>query len=374
MHFVDLTKQYQNIRDDIGNAIARVLESSVFIGGDEVETFEKEIAKYCGTRYAIGVNSGTDALLLSLKALGIGSGDEVITTPFTFIATAEVIASVDARPVFVDIDPITYNIDINQIKHALTSHTKAVIPVHLYGQLVDMNALASLTKERNIVIIEDACQAIGASYNGKRAGNFGKVGCFSFFPSKNLGTCGDGGIITTNDESINEKLRLLRNHGSSPQAKYKNIILGTNSRLDAIHAAILRVKLKYLNKWNDDRNRVAKLYTSTLNKIPMIRTPVCKKQYYHVYHQYTIRVIERELLKNYLIKKNIPTMIYYPIPLHLQPAFAYLGYHEGDFPNAEKAASEVLSLPIFPEITSEQQMKIAIAIQNFYENHYHIRS
>lgn len=367
MKFFDLKKQYQSIKKEIDRAIKNVLESGQFVGGMEVEKFEKYIAKFCGIKYAISVNSGTDALFLSLKALGIGPGDEVITTPFTFIATAEVIANLGAKPVFVDIDFGTFNIDSPKIKEKITKRTKAIIPVHLFGQMAEMKEIMKIAKKYNLFVIEDAAQAIGAEYKGKKAGTIGDIGCFSFFPSKNLGAYGDGGMIITNNKKLAEKIRLLRNHGSSPKNKYLNLILGTNSRLDAIQSAILRVKLKYLKNWIKKRQEIAKYYDQNLKGVGDIITPEIFSNRTHTFHQYTIRTKHRDELKKFLEKNGIPTMIYYPIPLHLQPCFKYLGYKKGDFPEAEKTSKEVLSLPIYPELSKKEQDFIIEKIKKFFK-------
>ena len=389
MQFLDLKAQYKSIKKEIDSAIKRVVDSGIFIGGPEVENFEKEIAQFCGTKYAIGVNSGTDALLLTLRALGIGKGDEVVTTPFTFIATAEVITTVGAKPIFVDIDPKTFNINPQKLLNKLDqlnklkklSNLKAVIPVHLFGQMAEMGEIMKIAKEYKLYVIEDAAQAIGAKIQLKtqnkkqttkkwqRAGSIGDVGCFSFFPSKNLGAYGDGGMIVTNNKNLVDKIQLLRNHGSSPKEKYKNLILGTNSRLDAIQAAILRVKLKYLEKWSKKRAEKAVYYTAHLSKLNKIRPPYIAQGFNHIFHQYTIRVSKqvRDKLTKYLKEQGIPTMIYYPLPLHLQPAFKFLGYKNGDFPGTEKAVREVLSLPIYPEIEKKDQDFIIAKIKEFYE-------
>ena len=355
--FLDLSSQYKSIKKEIDKAIKRVLESNQFIGGDEVKEFEKEIAKFCSTKYALSVNSGTDALFLSLKALGIGLGDEVITTPFTFISTAEVIANCGAKPVFVDIDPKTFNINPLKIEEKINKKTKAIIPVHLFGQMADMTRIMRIARKYGLYVIEDAAQAIGAEYKNKKAGTFSDLGCFSFFPSKNLGGYGDGGMVVSNNEELAEKIRLLKNHGSSPKEKYLNLILGTNSRLDTIQAAILRVKLKHLEEWSKARAKKAGLYTNQLGKLKELITPSIASGRTHIFHQYTVRVNEqvRDKLNKYLSSQGIPTMIYYPVPLHLQPAFKYLGYKKGDFPEAEKASEEVISLPIYPELNKNDQ-------------------
>jgi dTDP-4-amino-4,6-dideoxygalactose transaminase len=387
--FLDLTSQYKLIKKEIDEAIKRVLESGQFIGGKEVEDFEKEFARFCGVKYAISVNSGTDALYLSLKALGIGPGDEVITTPFTFIATAEVIANLGAKPVFVDIDHRTFNIDPQQIAYQLNKlsrlsklKVKAIIPVHLFGQMADMDEIMRIAKKYKLFVVEDAAQAIGAEIKLKtqssklktetkkskvfRAGSIGDLGCFSFFPSKNLGAYGDGGMVVTNNKKLAEKIRLLRNHGSSPKNKYLNLILGTNSRLDAIQAVILRVKLKYLKKWIKKRQEIANYYNQSLKGVGDIKVPEILPDRTHTFHQYTIRTKYRNELKKYLEKNGIPTMIYYPLPLHLQPAFKYLGYRKGDFPESEKASKEVLSLPIYSEIRLKDKNLVIKKIREFY--------
>ena len=375
--FLDLKLQYKSIKKEIEKSIQVVLDKGIFIGGEEVSNFEKEFAKFCGVKYAISVNSGTDALFLSLKALGIGQGDEVITTPFTFIATAEAIANCGAKPVFVDIEPKTFNIDPVKIEEYLTKKTllrqgfggqaKVIMPVHIFGQMADMNEIKKIAKKHNLFVVEDACQAVGAEYNGKKAGLMGDVGCFSFFPSKNLGAMGDGGAIITNNKKLNDKIRLLKNHGSDHKDKYKNLVLGYNSRLDSVQASLLRVKLKYLDNWNKARIKIANYYSENLKEIKEIEAPGIENIKSHVFHQYTIRVKLREKLKKFLEKQGIPTMIYYPLPLHLQPALKYLGYKKGDFPEAEKATKGVLSLPIYPELSKENQDFIIEKIKEFYK-------
>jgi len=367
MQFLDLKVQYKSIKEEIDAAIKRILESCVFIGGVEVEEFEKEIANFCGAKYAIGVNSGTDALFLSLKALGVGPGDEVITTPFTFIATAGVIANCGAKPVFTDINPKTFNIDSSKIEEKITEKTKAILPVHLFGQMADMDEIMDIARKHNLYVVEDAAQAIGATYRVKKAGSIGDIGCLSFFPSKNLGAYGDGGMIVTNNEELANKIRLLKNHGSSPMGKYLNLIIGTNSRLDALQAAILRVKLKYLSGWSKKRAEIASYYNNALKGVGDIITPIVKPDRNHIFHQYTIRTAQRDKLQQYLKEKEISTMIYYPLPLHLQPAFEYLGFKEGDFPEAEKTSKEVLSLPIYPEISQKDQDFITKEIKGFFK-------
>ena len=366
MQFLDLNVQYKSIKEEIDEAIERVLESAVFIGGKEVEEFEKEVAQFCGVKYAIGVNSGTDALFLSLKALDIKQGDEVITTPFTFIATAEVIANLGAKPVFVDINHETFNIDSSKIEKAITQKTKAIIPIHLFGQMADMDEIMEIARKHNLYVIEDAAQAIGAEYMGRKAGTIGDFGCFSFFPSKNLGAYGDGGMIITDNDKLAEKISLLKNHGSSPKEKYLNLIIGTNSRLDAIQAAILRVKLKYLSKWSKKRAEKADYYSKNLRGIGDIIVPITLSDRNHIFHQYTIRTKFRDKLQKYLNEQGVPAMIYYPLPLHLQPAFEYLNHKQGNFPESEKAAKEVLSLPIYPELLEKDQNLIIEKIKEFF--------
>jgi dTDP-4-amino-4,6-dideoxygalactose transaminase len=366
MQFLDLKKQYQSIKGEVDLAIKQVLESGAFIGGEEVEQFEAKVAEFCKVKYAIGVNSGTDALFLSLKALGIGAGDEVITTPFTFIATAGAIVNCGAKPVFVDIDPETFNIDSSEIEGKITKNTKAIIPVHLFGQMADMDEILEIAKKHRLYVIEDACQAMGAQYQNQKAGTLGDLGCFSFFPTKNLGAYGDGGMVVTNNEKLAGDIRLLKNHGSSPKEKYLNLIIGTNSRLDAIQAAILRVKLKYLSQWSKKRLEKASYYGQNLREVGDIITPFISKDKIHIFHQYTIRTNSRDALVEFLKEEHIPVTIYYPISLHLQPALKYLGYKEGDFPVAETAAKEVLSLPIYPELEEMEQEIIVKNIGNFF--------
>lgn len=381
---IDLVRQYKTIKSEIDVALGRVLESGQFILGPGVEAFEAEIAHYCGAKHAIGVASGTDALLLSLKALEICPGDKVITTPFTFFATAGAIINAGATPIFVDIEPKTYNINPDKIREALEradartrEQIKAVIPVHLYGQMAEMDAILEIAEEYELTVIEDAAQAIGAEYKrslfpadarnkNKRAGTLGHLGCFSFFPTKNLGAYGDGGMVVTNNSELAEKIRLLRVQGSKP--KYHHHLVGTNSRLDALQAAILRVKLKYLDGWSRARAEHAADYNYKLAHLKEIETPGVMPSRTHIYHQYTIRVLKdkRDALRQFLKEHGIETEIYYPLPLHLQPALRFLNHREGDFPEAERAAREVLSLPIFPELTSEEKGYILEAICEFF--------
>ncbi len=363
MPLLDLTRQYQSIKQEIDQAVMYVLEKGSFILGEEVKLLEEEIASLCGCMYGIGVNSGTDALLLSLMVHGIGSEDEVITTPFTFIATAEVVAMLGAKPVFVDIDPRTFNIDVQQIEQAVTKKTKAVIPVHLYGQMADMDPIMDLAKKYNLIVIEDAAQAILSEYKGKYAGSIGHTGCFSFFPAKNLGAYGDAGMILTNNKDTAERLKMLRNHGSS--IKYHHSLIGCNSRLDEIQAAVLRVKARYITKWTQKRIQIAKSYNESLRDIPWFTTPFEEEWNKCVYNQYTLRVQSRDKFQEHLTEIGIPSAIHYPMPLHEQEAFSYLGYKQGDFPESEKASAEVISLPIYPELTDEQREAVVAAIRAF---------
>lgn len=359
---LDLKAQYLGIKDEIDQAVLNVLDSAKFILGPEMKALEEEIAAYCGTKYAVAVANGTDALVLTLKAMGIGPGDEVITSPFTFFASAETVAQVGATPVFVDIDPVTLNMDLNQLEDKITSKTKAIIPVHIFGQMVDVERVLEIAARHDLKVIEDAAQAIGAEYRGKRAGSIGHAGTFSFFPTKNLGGYGDGGMIVTSDEHLAAELRMLRFHGC--QTKYYHEKLGFNSRLDEIQAAILRVKLKYLDQWNQARRERAAAYDELLAGQPLM-VPGKDGQALPIYHLYVIRLPGRDLLLENLKKHGIASGIYYPVPLHLQRAFRYLGYKEGDFPVAEKACSEALAIPCYPELTQVQQAEIVKVIAGF---------
>ncbi len=368
--FIDLKLQYSLIKDEIKKAIDNILESQQFILGESVERFEGLIADYCGGRFAVGVASGSDAILLSLMALDVNANHEVITTPFTFFATAGSISRGGSKPVFVDIEPMTFNINPDLIEEKITRRTKAIIPVHLFGQMADMDPILEIAKERNLYVIEDAAQSIGARYKDKRAGNMGDTGCFSFFPSKNLGCYGDGGVIITSSEEIAKKLRLLRVHGS--RSKYYHEYIGCNSRLDALQAAVLEVKLKYLDKWTEMRrenaNRYKKLFKETgLVDNGFVVIPFEKEYNYHVYNQYVIKVKERDKLFSFLRENGVGVEIYYPLPIHLQKCYKFLGYKEGDFPEAEKASKEVIAIPIYPELTFEQQIYIVEKIYEFYK-------
>jgi len=362
---LDLTRQYQPLREPIQAALARVAESQRFILGAEVERFEQRFAEYCGTRYAIGCASGTDALELALMAANIGPGDEVLTVPFTFFATAGAIMSACAQPVFIDVEPGSFNLDVRQLDHALAAHPsiKAILPVHLYGSCADMGPILERAAARGIPVIEDAAQAVGAEWRGQRAGSIGTIGCFSFFPTKNLGGFGDGGMLTTNDEELARKLRALRVHGSFE--KYIHQWAGMNSRLDALQAAVLDVKLDHLDDWNRARQRNAALYRESLAGI--VTTPVQQPyQTRHVYNQFVIRCARRDELRKFLAESGVGTEVYYPLPLHLQPALAAYGYRAGDFPASEQLSKEVLALPIFAELTEEEIATVAGLIREFY--------
>jgi dTDP-4-amino-4,6-dideoxygalactose transaminase len=364
--FLDLRAQHTSIRGEILEAVTTVLDSQRFILGPQVDAFEQEVSLVTGCVNSIGCASGSDALALALMALEVGRGDEVITTPFTFVASAGAIARAGATPVFVDIDPHTFNIDPAAIEKAITLRTKAIMPVHLFGLASDMNKIQDMASAHRIPVIEDAAQAIGARYEGRAVGSIGLIGCFSFFPSKNLGAAGDGGMVTTNDARLADKLRLLRVHGA--RKKYEYETLGMNSRLDALQAAILRVKLRHLSRWSIARRNNAKRYCELFREFrveTMITPPADKPGSVHIYNQFTIRVKERDALREYLKSRRIPTEIYYPKPLHLQDAFAYLGHKTGDFPKAEAASREVLSLPIYPELTEEQQRAVVAAFADF---------
>ncbi|MFV9510483.1 DegT/DnrJ/EryC1/StrS family aminotransferase [Tepidibacillus sp. LV47] len=362
---LDLSEQYQHLKGEIYEALEQVMSSSRFILGENVKKLEKDIAKYSHVAHGIGVANGSDALHISLLACGIQPGDEVITTPFTFFATAGSIARIGAKPVFVDIDPKTFNINPGLIEEKITDKTKAIIPVHLYGQAADMDPILEIAKKYHLAIVEDAAQAIGAEYKGRKIGQFGDTACFSFFPTKNLGAFGDAGMIITNNDELAEKMRVIRVHGSKP--KYYHHVLGYNSRLDEMQAAILNVKFPHIDEWNELRRKKAAYYNELLAELDdVVVTPYEEENRYHIYHQYTIRVKDRDALQTYLKEQGISTMIYYPLPLHLQPVFADLGYKEGDFPESEKAAKEVLSLPMYPELKQEQQEYVVAKIKEFY--------
>ena len=353
----DSKRQYAQIGEEAEKAVCEVMRSGCYILGPNVKALESELASYIGCKYTVALNSGTDALHIALRALDIGEGDEVITTAFTFVATAEAIGIVGARPVFVDIDADTYNIDPAKIEAAITSKTKAIIPVHLYGQPCDMDAIMSIAKKHNLKVIEDCCQAIGSSYKGKRVGTFGDIGCYSFYPTKNLGTMGDGGLCTVNDESLRDRLIALRNHGS--MVRYHNDELGVNSRLDEIQAAILRVKAKHIDEWNSLRREHAAYYNKLFANCSDIQTPVELDDTYCVYHQYTVKIPNRDAVHKMLGENGIGAMLYYPIPLHLQKVNAFVGMGKGSLPITEANTDVVISLPMFPELTQDEQDTVA---------------
>lgn len=359
---VDLKAQYLSIKKEIDEAIQRVLNKCNFIMGDEVKEFEEELASFCSAKYAVGVSSGTDALLLALKAINIQPGDEVITVPNTFIATTEAITMAGGKIKFVDIDEKTFNIDTNKIESAITNKTRAILPVHLYGQPANMDPIIDLAKKYNSKVIEDAAQAHGAEYNNKRVGALADIGIFSFYPGKNLGAYGDAGAVVTNDPDISNKIAMLRNHGRTK--KYEHEYEGYNCRLDTLQAAILRVKLKYINSWNEARRNHASSYRKLLQNTDII-LPTEQKDNKHIYHIFAVRTADRDNLLNKLKNEGIGAGIHYPIPLHLQPAYRYLGYKAGDFPITEKCAREIISLPMYPELDAVKIKKIAEAISKF---------
>jgi dTDP-4-amino-4,6-dideoxygalactose transaminase len=353
---LDLQAQYRPIRDAVIEAVTRVCDSQRFIMGPEVEGMERDLAAYLGVTHAVGVSSGTDAILLAMMALGIGPGDEVITSTYSFFATAGCVARIGATPVFVDIDPVTYNIDSAATAAAVTSRTRAIIPVHLYGQSADLDPLIAIAKRAGVPLIEDAAQAIGATYKGRMVGGVGRVGCFSFFPSKNLGAFGDGGLVTTNDDALAASLRRLRVHGADRQ--YYHQVIGGNFRLDALQAAVLRVKLPHLAGWTEARRRNAARYDELFADAGLtgrVTLPVASPHCRHIFNQYVIRVPRRDAVKAHLESRQVGCAIYYPVPFHEQACFAYLGYRTGQFPHAELAARETLALPIYGELTAEQQ-------------------
>jgi len=364
---LDLKAQYATIKDELLAAIAQVMESQHFILGPKVEECEKAIAQYSNCKFAVGVTSGSDALLACLMAENIGPGDEVITTPYTFFATVGAISRVGATPVFVDIDPETYNIDVRQIAGKITRKTRAVIPVHLYGQMAEMDPIMALAAKHNLVVIEDAAQAIGSESNGRRAGSIGHYGCFSFFPSKNLGAAGDAGMIVTNDPDRAEKLRILRAHGSKP--KYYHKVVGGNFRLDALQAAIVSAKLPFLDSWTEGRQRNAKVYDRLFAEAGLAESAVKLpkvNENRHIFNQYVIRVAHRDELQAHLKKNGIGTEVYYPVPMHVQECFAYLGHKAGEFRVSEAAAMETLALPIYPELSDAQLRYVVETIRSFF--------
>ena len=361
---LDLKAQYKCFEKEVLVEVKDIMERQDFVLGKEVQELEEKIARYCHTKYAIGVASGTDALILALRAMGIGPGTEVITTPFTFVATAEAIALTGAKPVFVDINPGTYNIEPSLIEERITSKTKAVIPVHLYGLCADMDPILKIAKKHDLKILEDCAQAIGSEYKGRRTGSMGDAGAISFFPSKNLGAFGEGGMVVTNNEAINGGVRLLRVHGSDK--RYYHDIIGYNSRLDNLQAAILGIKLKLLDQWIEERISLASFFNEQFSSLP-VDTPRTPEGYKHSYHLYVLRSKEKERIEAYLNDKGIESRTYYPIPLHLQKCFNYLGYKEGACPNAEAASKETFSIPVYPELNKDQREYIADTVRQFFK-------
>ena len=362
---LDSKRQYAQIGAEIEKAVCEVLRSGSYILGPNCKALETELAKYIGCNYTVTLNSGTDALHLALRALDIGAGDEVITTAFTFVATTEAIGIVGAHPVFADIDPNTFNIDPAKIEAAITPRTKAIIPVHLYGQPCDMDAIMDIAKRHNLYVIEDCCQAIGAKYKGQMVGTFGDIGCFSFYPTKNLGGMGDGGLISVNSENLKNRIIALRNHGGA--VRYYHDEIGVNSRLDEIQAAILRVKLNYIDEWNSARRSHAKTYNELFASCSDIITPSELNDTYCVYHQYTVKIPNRDNIHKMLQEAGIGAMLYYPVPLHLQKVHAHLGFEKGMLPVTEKNTELVISLPMFPELTLEEQKTVASTLINCIE-------
>ncbi len=372
---LDLKAHHEPLHQEIMAAIEQTFRSQTFILGPEVGKLEEQVAAYCQAKYGIGVTSGTDALLIALMALGVGPGDEVITTPYSFFATAGAVVRLGAKPVFVDIDPHTFNINPWKIEQAVTHRTKAIIPVHLYGQSADMGPIMDIANRRKVAVIEDAAQAIGTEYkDGRRVGSIGTIGCFSFFPSKNLGCLGDGGMVVTNDPDQAERIRVLRVHGSKP--KYYHKLIGGNFRLDTIQAAVLNVKLKYLDQWTQRRQENADCYKQLFQQSGLVQKGrvqlpeavyrISGVKHYHIYNQFVLRVERRNDLMAHLKQKGIGTEVYYPVPFHLQECFRYLGYQEGDFPESEYAATETLAIPIYPELTPTQQAEVVDALATFY--------
>jgi dTDP-4-amino-4,6-dideoxygalactose transaminase len=362
---LDLVPQYVEIRDEIGAAIDEVLSTQQFILGKKVDELEAAIARYCGVEHAVGVASGTDAILLALMALGVKEGDEVVTTPYTFFSTVSSITRLGARPVLADIDPRTYNIDPDRVSKLVTRKTKAILVVHLFGQIAEMDAISETAARSGVPVVEDACQSIGARYKGKRAGSIGAAGCLSFFPSKNLGGFGDGGMIVTGDASLADAARMLRVHGG--RERYYHDVVGINSRLDALQAAVLLVKMKHLDGWHEGRRKNAAYYDGELSKIAGVTIPSIEPRNESVYNQYVIRVKERDALRDHLRQRGVGCDVYYPVPLHLQKCFAFLGGKAGDFPESERAARETLALPVYPELGTAEKEYVVSTIRDFLE-------
>lgn len=367
---LDLTRQYATIESDVSAAVLKVLASGQYINGPVVQSFSEEFGEYVGTQECVVCNSGTDALYLALRALNIGAGDEVITSPFTFIATAEAISAVGAKPVFTDIEQATFNLDPAKIEAAITERTKAIMPVHIFGQPMDMDAVMAIAQKHHLPVIEDCAQATGAQWNDKKVGSIGRIGCFSFFPTKNLGGCGDGGALTTDDPEIAASARLIRDHGS--KVRYHHEAIGINSRLDAVQAAILKIKLQYLEDWNAQRQKVAAYYGQLLAPVAGVRSPSTSPQGRHVWNQYSILLEgftdeKRDRLREKMSEQGVSTMVYYPLPLHRQPVYKDLGYQPGDLPVTDRAANEVLALPMFPELSTDQQDQVIQTLKTVLE-------
>ncbi len=366
---LDLKIQYKSIKEDVDRRVQEVFESQYFVNGPQVRQCEEEIASYCNVPYATGVTSGTDAILISLMVSGIGAGDEVITSDYSFFATAGCIARSGATPVFVDIDPVTFNIDPAKIEEKITDRTRAIIPVHLYGQTADMDPILAIAKKYNLIVIEDAAQAIGAEYHGKRAGSMGDFGCFSFFPSKNLGTSGDGGIVTTNDKAKDELLKVYRNHGS--HIKYYHKYIGGNFRLDSIHAAVVLAKLPHLDNWSTKRKLNADFYRKEFARHDLTGNGIIglpeEVESRHIYNQFIVRVEKRDELRAFLLENGVGCEVYYPVPFHAQECFAYVSCNEDDYPESTRAANETIALPIYPELTDEQLSYVVETIRKFYQ-------
>ena len=362
---IDLSVQHKVLRKELQRAVQKVMDSQHFIQGNSVRALEEKIASKVGSKYAVAVASGSDALYLSLWALGIGPGDEVLTTPFTFFATAGSISRVGARPVFVDIDARTFNLDVNRIEAKITRRTKAILPVHLFGLCCEMDRIQKIAKKHSLFVVEDAAQALGSAYRGKKAGAMGDAGCFSFYPTKNLGGAGDGGMVVTNSRVLADKIRLLRQHGS--KKKYFHELLGINSRLDELQAVILLVKMRSLDRWNSRRAEIAARYNSELKGLPL-GLPVMSSGFKPIFHLYSITSQKRDALAAHLEKRRVGAAVYYPAPLHLEPCFRSLGYRNGDFPVAERISRQILSLPVYPELTESRQADVIAAIQDFFNS------
>jgi len=360
---INLSREYKELEHELLPAAQRVLSSGIYILGNETTLFEKDLAAYCQVPHAVGVNSGTDAILIALRALGVSAGDEVIVPAMTFIATAEPVVVLGAKPVFVDIDPATYTISPKSVEQKITRKTKAIIVVHLYGHMADMDAFARLSKQSGIPLIEDMAQSIGSEYRGKKAGSFGKLAALSFFPTKNLGACGDAGAVLSSSAQMDELLRSLRAHGA--KIKYEHEIIGYNSRLDEMQSAILRTKLKHLDEWNNRRRKIAAFYDASLSSLPLV-LPTQALDCKHVYHLYSIQTERRDALQAYLLERGIASALHYPKPLHLQKAMAFLGHQEGDFPVSEKLARQALSLPLYPQLQAHESERVSQAVHNFF--------